>query len=115
MGSQSATVNHISPCTPLSSLPCWPQLWLLPSRSHTFMRRSQLSHTFIKKLLLNLMFIRNLHYLQKLLEMLPMLLVQSGPDLVSTTWDNLFHADSESWCHVGKRQIPFIGLASLDS
>merc|ERR1711973_432058 len=114
MGSQSATVNHISPCTPLSSLPRWPQLWLLPSRSHTFMRRFQLSH----------MFIRNLHYLQKLLEMLPMLhplflldmlLVQSGLELVSTTWDNLFHADSESWYHVGKRQIPFIGLASLDS
>merc|ERR1712058_59573 len=97
---------------------------VVSSRSHTFMRRSQLSHIFIKKLLLNLMFIRNLHYPQKLLEMLPMLpllflldmlLVQSGLELVSTTWDNLFHADSESWCHVGKRQIPFIGLASLDS
>merc|ERR1712198_262278 len=99
-------------------------VWLLPSRSLTFMRRFQLSHIFIKKLLLNLMSIRNLHYLQKLLEMLPMLpplflldmlLVQSGLELVSTTWDNLFHADSESWCYVGKRQIPFIGLASLDS
>merc|ERR1712058_45321 len=94
MGSQSATVNLISPCTPLSSLPRWPQLWLLPSRFHMFTRRFQLSHIFMKRLQLSLMFILNPLFLLVMLQDL------SGQELASTTWVSLFLADSESWVMV---------------